>query len=107
MLRYFHLTSALYILSTLLPGTALGHPVSVRVPYATASSSNSESFVCYIQAEDGTITNLDALCTKNSADSKTSQTSSMSRSRQCYFVDADGLPCKVVSRENQGGAQTR
>lgn len=102
MLKFFHLTIAGSAVFTLLPGMALGRPLTVSLPYPVVPNSDAQSLVCYIKTDDGITINLDSLCKKTPT---ASDSSSDSGSGKCYFIDSAGRPCKIATSERQGDRQ--
>lgn len=102
MLNFFHLTVAVSAVFTVLPGIALGRPLSVSLPYPVVPNSDAESMVCYIKTENGITINLESLCKKTPT---ASDSNSDSGSGKCYFIDSAGRPCKIETSERQGAGQ--
>ena len=103
MLKFFHLTVAISAVFTVLPGIALGRPLSVSLPYPVVPNSDAESMVCYIKTEDGITINLESLCKKTPT---ASDSNSNSGSGKCYFIDSAGRPCKIETSDTKSGSYT-
>jgi|GEM_PF-6132273 len=67
MLKFFHLTAALWASSILfISDTAFSRSPTVNGKYPVVESSNTDQLICYMHTADGRTVNLNRLCKNKS-----------------------------------------